>query len=145
MIVEHPTSILLLLLTVLPVTSASEGQGSTLHASAADIDEITCPPKGSALSMSVLEGGNMLLEAWKDAYTANYCPDFRMTFEDDTYDTAASRVCANSLQFSAVDLASMAGPFFPPQAETILGWDYICKRSKSARKAILVSFEYANM
>jgi hypothetical protein len=133
MIIKYLTSILLLLSTVSPLTSAKEEP--------ADVDDIKCPPEGSTLSMSGLEGGNKLLKAWKKAYSKKYCPDFTMTFENEEYGAAAARVCGSSLQHAPVDLASMGGPFFPPQAETIFGWDFTCKRSQSERNTILVSWK----
>jgi hypothetical protein len=131
MIIKYITTILLLLSTASPLTSANEDPPNV-------DDSVECPPEGT-LSMSGLESGIKLMKGWKKAYTEKYCPNFDMTFEIEDYAPAAARACGSSLQNKPVDLASMAGPFFPPQADTIFGWDFLCKRSQLERKTILVS------
>lgn len=100
---------------------------------------VACPPEGASLTMAGLDAGNRLVDAWQKVYRSKYCPGFNVTFESNTWDSSAARVCGSSLIYNAVDIASMAGSFFQPQATTTDGWSFQCKRSKLERQAALVS------
>lgn len=136
MIIKYIATILLLSSTLSSLTSAN---GDVVL-----VDNIICPPEGSTLSVSGLEGGVKLLKAWNNEYTKKHCPYFNMTFEIEGYGPAAARACGNSLLDKPVDVATLGGPFFPPQADTKFGWDFICKRSESERNTILVRYNHEN-
>jgi hypothetical protein len=92
--------------------------------------------------MAGVNSGNRLADAWRQAYTSKYCPDFDITFEANLHDSAAARVCASSLLYEPADIAGMPGGFYYPQAETDDGWSFRCKRSTLERDTILVSFHH---
>ena len=107
---------------------------------------ITCPeiedgsPNGEiVLSMAGVEAGIRLVNAWKESYQENYCPEFDITFETDTWSSGAARVCASSLVRRPVDISSMTGSFFRPQAYTTDGWSFECEKSELNRETVLVS------
>jgi len=90
--------------------------------------------------MAGAESGMYLTEVWMEAYSAMHCPDFKITFETNSWDAGAARVCASSLLYGPIDMASMQGPFFQPQAYTENGWKFQCKNSQLERETILVSY-----
>lgn len=99
---------------------------------------VACPPVDVSLKMAGLAAGNRLVEAWQKVYRSKYCPNFNITFEPNSWDASAARVCGSSLIHDAVDIASMAGSYFYPQVSTSDGWHFQCKRSKLEREAGLV-------
>jgi len=92
--------------------------------------------------MAGLAAGNKLVQAWQNEYTSDHCPDFNITFEKNSWDSASARVCGSSLIYDAVDLAGMSGSFFPSQAGTIDGWSYQCHRSTLQRETTVVLAAY---
>ncbi len=108
-------------------------------AAESDMDfKVSCPPQDITLSMAGLQSGNRLLGAWQKVYSSKYCPGFNITFESNSWDSAAARVCDSSLIDNPVDIASMGGSFFQPQATTSDGWTFQCMRSKLERETALV-------
>lgn len=103
-----------------------------------DPNVVTCPPADITLSMAGTSAGNALVDAWQKVYSGRFCPGFNVTFQANSWDAAAARVCDSSLIYGPVDMASMAGSFFQPQANTEDGWGFQCLRSKGARQTILV-------
>ncbi len=101
--------------------------------------QVLCPPQDVTLKMTGAPAGNEVVSAWQKMYSKEYCPGFNITFETNNWDAGAARVCDNSLLQDPVDMASMSGPFFAPQAATADGWNFQCKRSKEAREISLVS------
>lgn len=100
---------------------------------------VKCPPQDVTLKMTGATAGNEVVRAWTRVYSTELCPGFNVTFEENAWDAGAARVCDSSLVQDSVDIASMSGPFFPPQASTTDGWNFQCRRSKQARETILVS------
>lgn len=121
----------LLGLSLLPATAA----GST---PAVSTEVVTCPPEDITLTMAGTTAGNGLIDAWQRAYSSEHCPGFNVTFETNSWDSGAARVCASSLLYDPVDMASMAGTFFYPQVTSTDGWSFQCKRSKLVRETLLV-------
>lgn len=103
---------------------------SGLAAESEDAYTVTCSPRDVNLIMSGTPAGVRLVQGWQKEYTNKYCPGFNLTFETNSWDTAAFRVCDSSLVHVAADLAGMGGSFFPSQATTDDGWSYKCKHSK---------------
>ena len=112
-----------------------------LLAQAFNSDTVTCPKQEVSLRMTGVTAGNKLVESWQKVYTSEHCPDFNITFEPNSWDSASARVCASSLIYEPVDLAGMSGSFFPSQASTIDGWSYQCKRSTLQRETTVVRNE----
>ena len=103
-------------------------------------------PDGRAWNASCPVGGITIagadsvlrqVSAWGEAFRASHCPDVDITMHGDGYSVGAARVCDNHPLFGAVDVAAMPDTFFNPQATSIDGWNFHCKRS--SRKAIMVS------
>ncbi len=101
--------------------------------------QVLCPPQGVTLKMTGAPAGNEVVSAWQKVYSKEYCPGFNITFETNIWDNGAARVCGSSLLQDPVDMASMSGLFFSPQAATDNGWNFQCKRSKEPREVSLVS------
>lgn len=123
-------------LCLLPAVS-----GSATAESVVDPTLVTCPPEDVTLAMAGTGAGNELADAWQKVYSTKHCPGFNVTFQTNSWDSGAARVCGSSLLYNPVDLASMSGTFFLPQATTSDGWSFECKHSKLERKTMLVRYE----
>ena len=124
--------------TILALYTLVQALLFTHRTHALNSDNVTCPPQDVRLRMAGLAAGNKLVQAWHNDYTSDHCPDFNITFEKNSWDSASARVCGSSLIYDAVDLAGMSGSFFPSQAGTIDGWSYQCHRSTLQRETTVV-------
>lgn len=100
---------------------------------------IHCPPEDITLTIAGTVAGNRLLDAWQQVYSTRHCPGFNVTFETNSWDSGAARVCGSSLLYNPVDMASMSGTFFLPQATTSDGWSFQCHQSKLGRETLLLN------
>ena len=85
--------------------------------------------------MAGTSGAVRVMEAWKTAYET-HCPDLEVDIAGGGYAMGAARVYGNHLVYGTVDIGGLSGPFFDPQASTIDGWNFLCK--KSGRKTTMV-------
>ena len=140
----HSIFIVLLVSPMMVVTSeaaTSKFMGREMNITCPESEEDGSTTNGGeiVLSMAGVEAGIRLVNAWKKSYQENYCPEFDITFETDTWSSGAARVCASSLIDRPVDISSMTGSFFRPQASTTDGWSFECKKSEMDRETVLVS------